>query len=34
VLHPRSGILSNWLAKRPESWDFRLRYLWYGLLVG
>ncbi len=33
LLHPRTGALANWLAKHTDGWAFRLRYVWYGLLV-
>lgn len=33
VLNPRTGILRDFLARNPESWANRLRYIWYPAAV-
>ena len=33
VLHPERGATAGWLAARRSSWAFRLRYLFYGLVL-
>ncbi len=34
VLNPRSGVLAGHLHRHPKGWLSRLRYVWYGLVLG
>ncbi|MDJ0861924.1 MAG: mechanosensitive ion channel protein MscS, partial [Gammaproteobacteria bacterium] len=34
VLNPRTGVLASRIKRNPKGWLARLRYVWYGLVLG